>query len=178
MRCLEFHYLFKYSFETVVHAYFQKYTSGKDKNVTSVIVLEHTLDQNTGDEYIVRRGKCVNVLPSIFNKFLPFPAIEVEEKAWLSRKEKVLQLHSYNITASDYVKVEEYSTYFPSESNEKWTVMKQKGVITAFGLGPVFGKMLEAFAVRFFHHGANKGFNIMEDLLMTMHTTSNCVTEN
>lgn len=24
MRSLEFHYLFKYSFETVVHAYFQK----------------------------------------------------------------------------------------------------------------------------------------------------------
>jgi len=53
--------------------------------------------------------------------------------------------------------------------------MEQRGVITADGLGPVLGRMLEAFSIHFFRSGADKGFDIMEDLLMTMNSVSSSV---
>lgn len=53
--------------------------------------------------------------------------------------------------------------------------MEQRGVITADGLGSILGRMFESFTVRVFQYGANKGFTIMEDLLMAMNTVSSSV---
>ncbi|XP_048578752.1 PRELI domain-containing protein 2 [Nematostella vectensis] len=170
MRSLEFHYLFKYPFETVVRAYFQKYSCGKDKNVTSVAILECTRDANSGEEYYLRRGKCVNVLPSIFRKFWPYD-IEIEEEMWINHDKQYMRLHSYNVTGASLAKLEEFSIYAPSQYNRSWTVMDQTGKVTVCGLGPTLGGMLELFTIRFFQHGADRGFKIMEDLLMSMTTT-------
>ncbi|KXJ26417.1 PRELI domain-containing protein 2 [Exaiptasia diaphana] len=175
MRSLDFQYIFKHPFEIVVRAYFQKYTSGKDQNVTSITVIEHKQDPKTGEEYILRRGTCANILPAVFRRFCPSAVVEVEEEAWLKRKERILHLHSYNITGSSYVKLEEYSTYTQSNLNDNWTVMEQRGVITADGLGPILGRMLESFSIHVFKCGADKGFTIMEDLLMAMNTVSSSV---
>ncbi|KAK3730276.1 hypothetical protein QZH41_016451 [Actinostola sp. cb2023] len=282
MRSLDFQYIFKHPFEFVVRAYFQKYTCGKDKNVTSVTVIEHRLAESTkpgsgrgsdhrihqiigsdhrigssdltigsdhrigpsdrtigsdhrigpsdrtigsdhrigpsdrtigsdhrigpsdrtigsdhrigpsdrtiGSDHRIgpsdrigfkdwgrilsKKGQVCQYSSSCFSEvlfFFPSAALEVEEEAWLKRKERILRLHSYNITGSSYVKLEEYSSYSQSNANERWTIMEQRGVITADGLGPVLGRMLEAFCIHFFQHGADKGFNIMEDLIMTMH---------
>ncbi|XP_020604750.1 PRELI domain-containing protein 2-like [Orbicella faveolata] len=68
VRYVEIDYIFKHPFEAVSRAYFQKYTCGKDTNVTSVTVLEHRTDPETGEEYLLRRGECVNVLPGLLKK--------------------------------------------------------------------------------------------------------------
>ncbi|KAL9984542.1 hypothetical protein ACROYT_G006847 [Oculina patagonica] len=168
VRFVEINYIFKHPFETVSRAYFQKYTCGKDTNVTSITVLEHRTDPETGEEYLLRRGECVNVLPGLFKKLCPFPAIVVEEEAWLNRKERCLRLHCYNLTWSKYASLEEFSTYRACDNNPNWTSFEQRGSISVNGVGSLIGGMMEAFGQTFLQRGANKGFCIMEDLIMTM----------
>ncbi|CAH3189180.1 unnamed protein product [Porites evermanni] len=166
VRYLEFEHIFKHPFEKVIRAYFQKYTSGKDSNVTSIRVVEHKVDPETGEEYMIRRGECVNVLPGILKKVCPYPALEVEEEVWLNKKEKCLHLHCYNLTWSKYAFLEEYSCYRACDTNPDWTLFEQRASINVYGVGSVIGGMFEAFGQRFFQHGAKKGFNIMEDLIV------------
>lgn len=165
---MEINYIFKHPFEKVSLAYFQKYTCGKDANVTAITILEHKIDPETGEEYLLRRGECNNILPGIFKKLCPYRKLEVEEEAWLNKKQKSLRLHCYNLTWSKYASLEENSCYRACESNPNWTLFEQRGRISVFGVGSLIGGMFEAFAQRFLQHGAKKGFNIMEDLIMTM----------
>lgn len=53
-------------------------------------------------------------------KLCPFSAIEVEEEAWLNKKERCLRLHSYNVTWSKYASLEEFSTYRACDNNPDW----------------------------------------------------------
>lgn len=167
VRYVEIDYIFKHPFEKVTRAYFQKYTCGKDTNVTSIRVLEHKIDPETGEEYMLRRGECVNVLPGILKKLCPYPALEVEEEAWLNKKEKRLRLHCYNLTWSKYASLEEFSCYKACQDNPNWTLFEQRGSISVNGVGSLIGGMFEAFGQRFLQHGAKKGFNIMEDLILS-----------
>ncbi|XP_068744058.1 PRELI domain-containing protein 2-like [Montipora capricornis] len=168
VRHLDINYVFKHPFEKVTRAYFKKYSCGKETNVTAITVLEHKIDPETAEEYVVRRGECVNVLPGILRKFCPFGKIEVEEEAWLNKKEKYLRLHCYNLTWSKYASLEEFSCYRTCENNPDWTIFEQRGTISVFGIGSLLGGMFETFAYTFFQREAEKGFGIMEDLLMTM----------
>ncbi|CAH3148069.1 unnamed protein product [Pocillopora meandrina] len=168
VRHVEINHTFKHPFEKVISAYFQKYTCGKDSNVTSITVLQHKTDPETGEEYMLRRGECVNVLPGFFKKLCPFPAIQVEEEAWLNSKERRLRLHSYSLTWSKYASLEEFSTFKACENNPNWTSFEQRGSISVYGVGSFIGGMMESFGQSFLQRGANKGFNIMEDLIMTM----------
>lgn len=52
----------------------------------------------------------------------PFPAIQVEEEAWLNSKERRLRLHSYSLTWSKYASLEEFSTFKACENNPNWYV--------------------------------------------------------
>ncbi|XP_068711364.1 inner centromere protein-like [Montipora foliosa] len=69
VRHLDINYVFKHPFEKVTRAYFKKYSCGKETNVTAITVLKHKIDPETAEEYVVRRGECVNVLPGILRKF-------------------------------------------------------------------------------------------------------------
>ncbi|XP_068744049.1 PRELI domain-containing protein 2-like isoform X2 [Montipora capricornis] len=120
VRHLDINYVFKHPFEKVTRAYFKKYSCGKETNVTAITVLEHKIDPETAEEYVVRRGECVNVLPGILRKLCPFGKIEVEEEAWLNKKEKYLRLHCYNLTWSKYASLEEFSCYRTCENNPDW----------------------------------------------------------
>lgn len=168
VRHLDITYVFKHPFEKVSRAYFQKYTCGKDTNVTAIKVLEHKIDPQTGEEYVLRRGECVNVLPGILKKLCPFGKIEVEEEAWLNKKEKYLRLHCYNLTWSNYASLEEFSCFRAYENNPNWTVFEQHGTISVRGLGSLICGMFETFGHSFLQRGAQKGLGIMEDILLTM----------
>lgn len=110
----------------------------------------------------------MNVLPGLLKKLCPFSAIEVEEEAWLNRKDRCLRLHSYNLTWSKYASLEEFSTYRACGNNPDWTKFEQHGSINVYGVGSLIGGMMEAFGQTFLQRGAKKGFHIMEDLIMTM----------
>ncbi|XP_068744052.1 PRELI domain-containing protein 2-like isoform X2 [Montipora capricornis] len=186
VRHLDINYVFKHPFEKVTRAYFKKYSCGKETNVTAITVLEHKIDPETAEEYVVRRGDCVNVLPGILRKFCPFGKIEVEEEAWLNKKEKYLRLHCYNLTWSKYASLEEFSCYRTCENNPDWawciivssvfssfnpipllesyngvslwrrTIFEQRGTISVFGIGSLLGGMFETFAYTFFQREAEK----------------------
>ncbi|EDO41689.1 predicted protein [Nematostella vectensis] len=90
--------------------------------VSSNITHVWYIDANSGEEYYLRRGKCVNVLPSIFRKIWPYD-IEIEEEMWINHEKQYMRLHSYNVTGASLAKLEEFSIYAPSQYNRSWCVM-------------------------------------------------------
>ena len=58
-----------------------------------------------------------------FCQLCPFGKIEVEEEAWVNKKEKYLRLHCYNLTWSNYASLEEFSCFRAYENNPNWYVL-------------------------------------------------------
>ncbi|XP_028396980.1 PRELI domain-containing protein 2-like [Dendronephthya gigantea] len=164
VKVLSFNYIFKYSFDLVTQVYFKKYTSGYDKNVEEVWVVEENKDIEHNVDYIKRKGKCANIIPWSLQMFFCEPAIYFEEEIWFNRNEKKMTMYTRNVSFTELATLEERSVYKVSDEDDRWTTFEQEGTITVNGIG-WFNSFAEKCAATVFSYGANKGFGIMEELL-------------
>ncbi|XP_064628464.1 PRELI domain-containing protein 2-like isoform X2 [Lineus longissimus] len=111
-------------------------------------------------ESTLMRRKLLNLLNE--------PNIHLEEESWFYHRRRRLELKSRSLTWSHYALLSEESTFEPCETNTKWTVLRQHGMINIHGIGPL-GRLIEMFAEGFLHQGVKRGLNNMEQLLHDHH---------
>ncbi|CAB3999199.1 PRELI domain-containing 2 [Paramuricea clavata] len=120
VKVLNFSYVFKYPFDSVIHAYFRKYTSGYEKNVEKIWIVEEKKDVERNVDYIKRKGKCANIVPWSLQMFFSEPAIYFEEEIWFNRKEKKMTMYSRNVSFTELATLEEKSVYKVSNEDNRW----------------------------------------------------------
>ncbi|XP_064628463.1 PRELI domain-containing protein 2-like isoform X1 [Lineus longissimus] len=163
-------HVFKYPIESVAHAHLNKYIIAKDNFVERIDTHEKKVDGLAGLVYRRRIATCTNVVPYLLRKLnlLNEPNIHLEEESWFYHRRRRLELKSRSLTWSHYALLSEESTFEPCETNTKWTVLRQHGMINIHGIGPL-GRLIEMFAEGFLHQGVKRGLNNMEQLLHDHH---------
>ncbi|XP_005101877.1 PRELI domain-containing protein 2 [Aplysia californica] len=163
---VELKHVFKYPLQFVVNTHLNKYPNEKDGLVHRVETIERKIDWIKGIDYRRRLAFCENVVPHVLRKMkiLNEEQVVLEEQAWLDLDSGQMDIKSRNVTWSKYADMFEESRFAKAVDNPHWTQFEQHGYINIRFLGPL-GKVLEMFAGKFLHVGAQKALRVMEELL-------------
>lgn len=155
-------YIFKFPWESVTNAWWQKYPNPHSLQVEEVDTIDRKLDEKTGN--LITRRLISGSLPTPqWLKKLGFPNhCYVLEETTINPKSKEMTLRSMNVTGSDLLVIQETCKYLQHEQNPSWTQYKQEAEITSFV--PMFKTAVENYGLSVHSEKAMKGLTAMEEL--------------
>lgn len=160
MAIKETSHTYKYSWDLVTTAFWNKYPNPNLPHVESSDVVDRYVDAD-GRLRSARVARCRQDIPAfaqgMFGKFC-----FVFEESIVDPKKKTLTLRTRNISYSNLFQVQEECVYSPHASNAEWTEYKQEAKITAFV--PFISRKIEQFSVKAGNSNAVKGLQTMEGI--------------
>ena len=156
----ETRHLYKYDWDTVTTAFWNKYPNPNLPHVESSDVVSRSIDKD-GNLRTARVARCRQDVPRFAQSFFGKYCFVYEETI-VDPKVKTLNLKTVNISYGNAFRVEEHCSYKQHPDNKEWTEYKQEARITAFV--PFISKKLEQVSVELSGVNASKGLNTMESI--------------
>ncbi|KAI8075444.1 PRELI-like family-domain-containing protein [Gilbertella persicaria] len=156
---------FKYEWNLVSAAQWQKYPNESCPHVAHVDVLNRTVDPETG---ILTTERLITVdqnIPTIIKKILGSGSRQYV------RETSTLTMHSVNLTLSNILSVEETIVYTEHPEDNNKTQFTQQAAISAGSLVSTWSNVLEEFSLRRFQQNAavgRAGFNKVLERFVVM----------
>jgi len=155
-------YVFKFPWESVTSAWWQKYPNPHSFQVEEVDTIDRKLDKKTGS-LIIRRLISASLPAPQWCKALGFSnQCYVLEETTVNPKSKEMTLKSINVTGSDLLTIQETCKYTQHPQDSNWTQYHQEAEITSFV--PMFTTAVENYGLSVHSEKAMKGLTAMEEL--------------
>jgi len=168
MRLFESDCTFDYSWRSVSTAHWRKYCAWNTQSthVVAVDTLEREVDRSTGILRTERLITCKQNAPRWLLKLVGTEVSYVREISEVDPKSQTITMRSCNITASNFISVQETVVYSPHpDQPERKTLFKQDAQITAYGAFSRISQAVEDWSVERFGQNASKGRLGFENVL-------------
>lgn len=159
--------LFKFSWEQVTQAFWQKYPNPYSTHVLSEDTVERRLQG--GCLHSKRIITKTNKLPKWGERFIPGSkrSLCVLEESIIDPKARTMVTYTRNLGLTTIMTVEERCEYRPSSDNSKWTECKREAWISSQVYG--FSYALQAFGLDRFKKNGHKAIAGFEHILSRMY---------
>jgi len=156
---------FQHSWKDIFLASWKKYPNPCRPEVINIDLLKRELDVKSGVLHTTRLVTMKSVMPQWMSKFFGAPSnwYFIEEGRIDPVKQEMV-LKTRNVSLSQIAKLRETCTYSPHPENSNWTLLRQKGTVTAVPTG--VSRRIEEMCVQTYKQNAHKGKELMEQAMV------------
>uniref|UniRef100_A0A0K0EKR4 PRELI/MSF1 domain-containing protein n=2 Tax=Strongyloides stercoralis TaxID=6248 RepID=A0A0K0EKR4_STRER len=157
-------YIFKYSFDDVSFAFWNRYPNDFSKHIMSEDILERRIEGSKiiTKKLIVKRGSSfLKIIPSWLSSLNSIKIMPVIEESIYDRDSKTLKTYTRNVAHRDKFLIEERCVYSPNKEDTKMATDLKRSVVVDVNYGKI-SNLIQQFILRAFKKSVKNtvlGFN-------------------